>query len=609
LKNKDKKETSFDGAKVARRLSTAPGVYRMLAEEGRVLYVGKASNLRKRVGSYFGRSPANTRTLNMLAQVRAIEVSITRTEGEALLLENDLIKSLKPRYNVLLRDDKSYPMIYLSSEDEFPRLAFHRGPRRLPGRYFGPFPSAHGVRDSLNLMQKLFRVRQCEDSFFSNRSRPCLQHQIRRCTGPCVGLIDRQDYARDVRHATLFLDGQSHKVIEDLIAQMDRASDALEFEQAAALRDQIAALKRVQTQQHVAGVSTDMDIVAAFGTGGVACVQVFFFRQGRNLGNRSFFPRNSGAASQSDVLQAFVSQYYLRHQAPRELVVNGDLPDKLLLAEVLGERAGHKFKIISRPRGEKLKWLQMAGTNAEAALKVHLATHAGQRKRLVALQKLLQLEELPSRMECFDISHTQGEATVASCVVFDADGPVKSEYRRFNIKDIEPGDDYAAMHQALSRRYKRLVSAEGKIPDVLFIDGGKGQVTQALEIMDEYQIDQTLVVGVSKGPERRAGHETLLLGRARKELFPGPESIASHLIQQIRDEAHRFAISGHRQRRGKTRQRSQLQEIPGVGAKRRRSLLRHFGGLQGLMAAGVEDLEAIDGISNELAQRIYDALH
>jgi excinuclease ABC subunit C len=608
MKN-NKRQDDFDGGKVARRLSTAPGVYQMLAEDGHALYIGKARNLRKRVGSYFGRTPSNTRTLNMLAQVRAIEVSITRTEGEALLLENELIKSLKPRYNVLLRDDKSYPMIYLSSADEYPRLAFHRGPKRRPGRYFGPFPSAHGVRDSLNLMQKLFRVRQCEDTFFSNRSRPCLQHQIRRCTAPCVDLIGKADYAGDVRHATLFLEGRSQLVIEDLIGQMDRASEALEFEHAAALRDQITALKRVQARQHVAGVSTDMDIVAAFGTGGVACVQVFFFRQGRHLGNRSFFPRNSGAASQIEVLQAFVSQYYLRHQAPRELVVNGVLPDKKLLAEVLSQRAGRKVVIISQPRGEKLKWLQMARTNAEAALQVHLASHAGQRKRLRALQELLKLDEAPARMECFDISHTQGEATVASCVVFDADGPVKSEYRRFNINGIEPGDDYAAMHQALSRRYRRLLSDEGKIPDVLFIDGGKGQVTQALEIMDEYQIDQTLVVGVAKGRQRRAGHETLLVGRNRKAVVPGPESIASHLIQQIRDEAHRFAITGHRQRRGKTRQRSLLEDIPGIGAKRRRSLLRHFGGLHGLTAAGVEDLVAIDGISGELAQRIYDALH
>lgn len=607
--SKDKRKKKFDGAKIARRLSTAPGVYQMIAEGGQTLYVGKARNLRKRVGSYFGRVPSNTRTLSMLTQVRGIEISITRTEGEALLLENELIKSLKPRYNVLLRDDKSYPMIYLSSEDDFPRLAFHRGPKRLPGRYFGPFPSAHGVRDSLNLMQKLFRVRQCEDSFFANRSRPCLQHQIRRCTAPCVSKINQQDYARDVHHATLFLEGRSQVVVEDLIEQMEQASQALEFEHAAALRDQIAALKRVQARQHVSGVSADMDIVAAYGTGGVACVQVFFFRQGRNLGNRSFFPRNSGAASQVEVLQAFVSQYYLRHQAPRELVVNGSLPDKGLLVEILSQKAGHKVGIISRPRGEKLKWLQMAKTNAEAALKVHLASHAGQRKRITALQQLLQLDEMPTRMECFDISHTQGEATVASCVVFDADGPVKSDYRRFNIADIEPGDDYAAMHQALSRRYRRLVSEEGKIPDILFIDGGKGQVTQALEIMDEFQIEQTLVVGVAKGPERRAGHETLLIGRNRKAVVPGPESIASHLIQQIRDEAHRFAITGHRQRRGKTRQRSRLEDIPGVGAKRRRNLLQHFGGLHGLIAAGVEDLAVIDGISEALAQRIYDALH
>ena len=599
----------FDGKAFARRLTTAPGVYRMNSADGTALYVGKAHNLRKRVSSYFSRAAMNARTQTMLTQVESIEISVTRTEGEALLLENQLIKELKPRYNVLLRDDKSYPFIYLSAEDDFPRLAFHRGPRRLPGEYFGPFPSAYAVRDSLNQMQKLFRVRQCEDSFFRNRSRPCLQYQIKRCTAPCVELIDAAAYAADVRHARLFLRGKSYQVIRELGAQMEAASGVLEFERAAAIRDQIANLKRIQAQQYVAGSHGNLDIVAVAGQGAAVCVQVFFFREGRNVGNRAFFPRNHGDAGRAEVLGAFIAQYYSERDPPAQIVASLDFPDRSLLEAVLGERLKKRIRILYRPRGEKAKWLQIAINNAQTALASQLKGKAGMQRRVSALKELLGLDEPPQRMECFDISHTRGEATVASCVVFDANGPVKSDYRRFNIGGITPGDDYAAIHQALERRYRRLKAGEGSIPDVLFIDGGKGQLGHALAVLEELQIDQVLVVAVAKGSQRKAGHETLFVGPRQTPLQPPPDSLASHLIQSIRDEAHRFAITAHRQRRGKARQRSMLEDIPGIGAKRRRHLLKHFGGLQGLRRAGVEELCAVEGIHAHLAQRIYDALH
>lgn len=602
------KQPEFDGRKVAGKLSTKPGVYRMLSESGDVLYVGKAGNLRKRVSSYFTRGALNTRTLSMLAQVRDIEVSITRTEGEALLLENQLIKRHQPRYNVLLRDDKSYPHILLTKGEPFPRLAFHRGPQRIKGKYFGPFPSAYSVRDSLKQMQKLFRVRQCEDTFFNNRSRPCLQYQIKRCSGPCVDLIDEQAYGEDVRHAALFLAGESNRVISELIERMEQHSAELEFEQAAAVRDQIAVLKRVQEKQYVSGVTGDLDVVAAHADGATACVQVFFIRGGRNLGNRPYYPRLPRETQTKEVLQAFLAQYYNTKTVPPEILISESVDDKTLLEEVFTNKSGRRVRIIAQPRGERARWLDMARTNAEQALKSHMASHSGMRRRLKALAELLSLEELPGRMECFDISHTQGEATVASCVVFDHNGPVKSDYRRFNIKGITPGDDYAAMRQALERRYRRLKAGEGTLPDILLIDGGKGQLSQATSVMEELQVDGILLVGVAKGTQRRAGHEQILVAGRKSALFPGPDHPASHLIQAIRDEAHRFAITGHRQRRAKQR-KSSLESIPGVGAKRRADLLKHFGGLQGIKRAGVEELASINGISRELAQRIYDSLH
>ncbi len=600
---------SFDGKAFAARLSTKPGVYRMQSESGAVLYVGKAHNLRKRVASYFTRTVPNNRIASMLSQVGHIEVTVTRTEAEALLLENQLIKELKPRYNVLLRDDKSYPYIYLSSKDTFPRLAFHRGARRAPGRYFGPFPSAYAVRDSLNQMQKLFRVRQCEDSFFANRSRPCLQYQIKRCTAPCVEAISEQDYARDVRHAELFLEGRDHQVIDELGAEMAQASSELEFEKAAQIRDQIANLKRVQSEQHVMGAKGNIDLLAVASDGPTACVQAIYFREGRNVGSRSFFPRNRAEVGPDAVLSAFIIQYYSGRDLPSELVVDRDFSDRELLSRVLGERAGRPVRILHRPRGDKARWLAMARTNAQSALVSHLAGRSGMSERMEALAKLLDLPAPPDRIECFDISHTQGEATVASCVVFDADGPRKSDYRRFNISNITPGDDYAALRQAFMRRYRRLKAGEGTMPDLLLIDGGKGQLTQGLEVLDELEISDVLLVGIAKGPERRGGEETLFVGPEQRPVVPGGDSAASHLIQNIRDEAHRFAITGHRQRRAKKRQTSVLEEVSGIGATRRRQILQHFGGLKGVRRAGVEELCAVEGISAELAQRIYDALH
>ncbi len=600
---------SFDGKTFAARLSTKPGVYRMQSGSGSALYIGKAHNLKKRVSSYFTGTVSNNRIASMLSQVAHIEVTVTRTEAEALILENELIKELKPRYNVLLRDDKSYPYIFLSSKDTYPRLAFHRGARRAPGRYFGPFPSAYAVRDSLNQMQKLFKVRQCEDSFFANRSRPCLQYQIQRCTAPCVGHISETDYARDVRYAQWFLEGRDNQVIDEMGNEMQAASKDLEFERAAAIRDQIANLKRVQSQQHVLGARGNIDLLAVASDGPTVCVQAIYFREGRNVGSRSFFPRNRGEEAAGAVLSAFIVQYYSRRDLPTELVVDQDFADRQLVADVLSERAGRNFRILHKPRGEKARWLSMAATNAQSALASHLAGKFGMNARMQALATLLDLPAPPDRVECFDISHTQGEATVASCVVFDADGPRKSDYRRFNISHITPGDDYAALRQAFLRRYRRIKAGEGKMPDLLLIDGGKGQLTQGLEVLAELQIDDVLLVGIAKGPERRGGEETLFIGPEQKPVVPGSDSAASHLIQSIRDEAHRFAITGHRQRRAKKRQTSVLEQVEGIGATRRRQILQHFGGLKGVRRAGVEELCAVDGISDELAQRIYDAMH
>ncbi|MBB5208415.1 excinuclease ABC subunit UvrC [Chiayiivirga flava] len=597
----------FDGKEFARALTNAPGVYRMIAADDSVLYVGKASSLKKRVASYFNVAERGPRTRAMLAQVARMEVTVTRTEGEALLLENQLIKSLKPRYNVLLRDDKSYPYIYLTTTDAVPRIAFYRGTRSLPGRFFGPFPSAWAVRDTLNTIHKLFRLRSCEDTVFRNRSRPCLQYQIRRCSAPCVNLVDPADYRDSVRRTQLFLDGNNDALVKELGEAMERASAALDFEQAARLRDQVVGLRKMQARQYVDGDRADMDLLACTMEQGMACIVLLSFRNGMNLGTRNFFPRTNGVEDIGEVLGAFVTQYYFEQRPPREIVLSHAIADQALIEQVFTEQVGAKVQIKTAVRAERARYLDLAMQNARLALAAQIGSSATQRARVASLQDLLAMDAPPQRIECFDISHTMGEATVASCVVFDAEGPVRAQYRRYNIAGITGGDDFAAMRQALERRFRR-AQDDGVLPDLLLIDGGKGQLAQAVDVLQELGIAGVELVGVAKGVERRAGHESLIRPDG-SELRPGPDSPGLHLIQQVRDEAHRFAITGHRGRRAKTRERSRLEDIPGIGARRRAMLLKHFGGLAALKRAGAEEIARVEGINAALARRIYLALH
>jgi len=599
----------FDAKSFLKTLIHRPGVYRMLDGRGSVIYVGKARDLKKRLASYFRANGLPIKTHALMEQVRQIEVTVTPSEGEALILENNMIKEFKPRYNVLLRDDKSYPYIHLSADDDFPRFGFYRGSKREKGRFFGPYPSASAVRESLQLLQKLFPVRQCEDSFYRNRSRPCLQYQIKRCTAPCVGLVDRATYQQDVRHAVLFLEGKNSQVIDELVARMERAAGQLDYEEAARYRDQIATLRHVQEQQYVSGERGDLDVIASVAHHGHSCVEVFYVRSGRVLGNKTFYPRHAQDADAATVLAAFLPQYYLGREVPGEILVNHGLEDRLLLERALGAQTGRRVTVSHKVRGERARWLALAASNAEHAITRHLANKANTLQRFEALQEVLGLEDLPQRIECFDISHTMGEATVASCVVFDVEGALKSDYRRFNIEDVRPGDDYAALRQALLRRYTRLQQGEGKLPDILLIDGGKGQLAEASDVLQELQIGNIVLIGVAKGPERKPGAETLFLSGAKRPFILPSDSSALHLIQQIRDEAHRFAITGHRQRRGKMRTNSPLERIPGLGPKRRRVLLSHLGGMQEVARAGVDELAKVHGISKALAQRIYDVLH
>ena len=607
----------FDADAFLKNLSSHAGIYRMYDAGQNLLYVGKAKNLKKRVSSYFRKSGLSVKTRALVKQIHHIDVTITHTESEALLLESNLIKAHQPRYNILLRDDKSYPYIYASIHDPYPQIVVHRGARRKKGQYLGPFPSAGAVRDSLQFIHKLFKIRQCEDSYFKNRSRPCLQYQIKRCTAPCVGYISEADYRADIDHALLFLQGKSTRLIEDLVAQMEAASQSLDFEKAAEYRDQIRMLQKVVEKQYISGDDRDVDIVACFTHGAQACVQVFFIREGRNLGNRSYYPKLPEAMSESEVLTGFISQYYLQqnaaHQQAREVILSHPVEDQAALQSAISEQLGHSIRLTHQVRADRARWVQMALNNAETSLRARMNSHAGMLKRFEALQNVLQLEEMPTRLECFDISHTQGEATVASCVVFTLEGAYKQDYRRFNFEGIEPGDDYAAMRQALQRRYARLKKSaaddpEGRMPDILFIDGGKGQLRQAVEVMDQLQIDNILLIGVAKGEGRKAGLEKLVFSDGREDLYLPEESIAFHLILNVRDEAHRFAISGHRARREKARRTSELESIAGLGPKRRQNLIKHFGGLQGVKQAGVEDLAKVPGISRNLAQIIYDVL-
>ena len=607
----DSSVSDFDHKAFVKALTTRPGVYQMYDIEGKLLYVGKARNLKNRVGSYFRASGLTDKTLALVERIHDIQVTVTSTEVDALLLEHNLIKTQRPPYNILLRDDKSYPYIFLSSEDRFPRVSLHRGAKRKKGRYFGPYPSAGAVRESLNFLQKVFKVRQCEDSYFRNRSRPCLQHQINRCTAPCVDLVSAQDYAAQVENTTLFLRGKSQQLMVRLADDMERAAADLAYEKAAVYRDQLSQLQQVQASQGIEGVTGDLDIIAAAAAGGRACVQVLFVREARVLGSKTYYPPLRLQETPAEVLAAFIPQYYLGgvRAIPGEIIVNEEPGDASTLAEALCVHAQRQVKIRNRVRQARARWLKLASQTAETNLQSHLAGRKTILGRLQALQDLLALPELPERMECFDISHSSGEATVASCVVFDQNGARKSDYRKFNIEGITPGDDYAAMQQALERRYRRLKSGEGALPDILFIDGGKGQVSQAMSVLQELQLSGIEVVGVAKGVTRKAGFETLVNGSTGEERQLPGDNAALHLIQQIRDEAHRFAITGHRARRDKARQRSVLEDIPGVGAKRRRELLRHFGSAQGVENANLEELKKISGISATMAQQIYDHLH
>ncbi|MCZ6503513.1 MAG: excinuclease ABC subunit UvrC [Gammaproteobacteria bacterium] len=606
------KKTEFDHKSFLKNLTGKPGVYRMLDEANDVLYVGKAKNLKNRVSSYFRSAALDSKTLALVSRIYAIEVTVTASETEALLLEQSLIKELKPPYNIVFRDDKSYPYIYLSSSDEYPRLAFHRGAKKRKGKYFGPFPSAYSVRDSLNILQKVFRVRQCEDTFFKNRSRPCLQYQINRCSGPCCDLVSREDYAEDVQHAVMFLEGKSNAVLEDYANKMDEASTALQFEKAAHYRDQVVHLRKIQEQQYVVGKQGDIDVMVAKKTPGGVCVLVMFIRGGRMLGNKNYFPSTRLNEDEGQILTAFIPQFYLSktsgREIPKEIVVNARLADKALFVEALSVKSQRKVAIADNVRSHRKRWINIAVSSAEQALGSHLANRNNIGKRFESLQEALQLDAMPQRLECFDVSHSSGEATVASCVVFDTNGPLKSDYRRFNIDGITPGDDYAAMSQALKRRYTRIKKGEGVLPDILLIDGGKGQLHEAEKIMEELQIIGVTLVGVAKGPTRKAGLEILFVSEGSEIHLP-PDNPGLHLIQHIRDESHRFAITAHRNRRGKKRTKSVLETIDGVGPKRRRALLRHFGGSKQVQGASMDELARVESISEKLAEHIYATLH
>jgi excinuclease ABC subunit C len=582
------RRTVFETKLFVAGLPNLPGVYRMLGAAGEVLYVGKAGDLKKRVSSYFQKQGLSPRIQMMVSQVASIEVTATRSEGEALLLENNLIKSLAPRYNILFRDDKSYPYLMISGH-EFPRLGFHRGSRDKRNRHFGPFPHSNAVRESIQLLQRVFRLRTCEDSVFQNRSRPCLLHQIRRCTAPCTGLITAQAYAQDVHSAELFLEGREDDVTRLLTERMEGASTERHYEEAALYRDQIRALSRVQARQYVeSNRGVDADVVACVIENGMACVNLAMIRGGRHVGDRSFFPQNAAEATVAEVVDAFLAQHYIEQPKP-----------PLVLTEV-------------GVRGERRVWFEMAEKNARLALLQRTREKSTQEGRIVALREALGLPGTAQRIECFDISHTMGEAAVASCVVYDRHAMQKSEYRRFNMRDLTPGDDYAAMRQALARRYERVSAEDGKIPDLILIDGGRGQVSAARAALADLGLNDLTLVGVAKGPERKAGLEELILeteGSAGRALSLPPQHPGLHLVQSIRDEAHRFAIVGHRAKRGKTRTTSSLTEIPGIGARRRQALLAHFGGLQGVQAAAVDEIADVQGVSRALAEKIYKYLH
>ena len=602
---------AFDSENFLKNLTTKSGVYRMFDSKGQTLYVGKAKNLRSRVTSYFRAKGLQTKTMAMVAKIADIEITVTASEMEALLLEQNLIKAQRPPYNVSLRDDKSYPFVHITGHPEFPQLRFHRGSKGKTGEYFGPYPSAASVRDSLNLLQKLFLVRQCDDNFFRNRSRPCLQYQIQRCSAPCVGHITADEYQQDVQLATLFLQGKSANVLKVFQDKMEKAAEALEFEKAARYRDQISHLRRIQERQYVHGAKGDVDVFALAEDAGRCCVQALFVRNGQVLGQKSHYVSNELAIDRAALLHAFLSQYYLTgdHFDPPSTVLVSDYNDDFgVLQRALEERANRKIHLSKAFRGQRARWVGLAADNAAVNLQARGAARSQMNTRFADLQSALSLASPPRRLECFDISHTMGEATVASCVVFDESGPLSSDYRRFNVTDIVGGDDYAAMEQALTRRYKRLKDGEGQLPDLLVIDGGLGQVNRALQVLGALQLDHEVgVLGIAKGPDRKAGLERFFLGSVAVHI--DGHSPAAHLLQHIRDEAHRFAITGHRQRRAKARNQSLLEGIAGVGAKKRRQLLLHFGSISAIKGASIEELSKVQGISKAIAADIYKHFH
>jgi excinuclease ABC subunit C len=602
-------EQKFDAKAFVEALPGRPGVYRMLDAQGTILYVGKARNLKSRVSSYFQASNVQPKVQALVAKTANMEVTITNSDTEALLLEFNLIKKHRPRFNVVLRDDKSFPYLHLETHHDFPRLNFYRGSRKEPGRFFGPYPSAGAVRETLQQLQKLFRLRNCDDLYFANRSRPCLQYQIQRCTAPCVGLIAKEDYARDVDAAIKVLEGRSDEAQVELARRMESAAEQLNFEEAARVRDQLKNLKVVQAQQIVtADIDHDADVIAIAQGNGEYCVALMFVRGGRSLGSTTFFPK-APLAELPEVLAAFVTQYYLERESPQEIIVERDFDEMRVLEATLTQRAQHKVRITSSVRGIRARWIELMRNNAEQALKMRALARAGIESSLEDIRDAFDLEETPRRLECFDISHTGGTDTVASCVVFGVEGPIKSEYRRFNIAGIQPGDDYAAMYQALSRRYKRVRDGEIIAPDVLLIDGGKGQLAEAAQVLEELGVGGVELIGVAKGADRRPGQEQLFtLGRDTPTLL-APDSSALHLIQRVRDEAHRFAITGHRRKRAKRHSQSILETIPGLGPIKRRELLKQFGGLQGILRAGIDDFVQIRGLGRELAEVIYEHLH
>jgi excinuclease ABC subunit C len=584
-----------------------PGVYRMLNAGGEVLYVGKASDLKKRVSSYFHKAHSDPRIQSMMPQVANVEITVTRSESEALLLENNLIKSDHPRYNVFFRDDKSYPYLLISGH-RFPRLGFHRGPLDKANRYFGPFPNAGAVRESIQLMQKVFRIRTCEDTVFNYRSRPCLLYQIKRCTAPCVRLIDEARYAEDVTEAVAFLQGREDQVVSRLASRMEAAAANMNFEEAAMYRDQIRSLTRVRETQSVsAKKAIDADVVACVAGDGLTCVNLVMIRNGRHLGDRSFFPENARLADAPTVLEAFLAQHYLKQEPPPLIVIAPELASSALAA-LLSEKAGRTIRINSRPRGTQRQWIAMAIENARVGITRRSSAHATQESRLEALQNALDLPASAQRIECFDVSHTMGEAIVAACVVYDRLDMQPSEYRRYNISGITPGDDYAAMRDVLARRYRKIASGEGRVPDLILIDGGRGQVAVAKGVLADLGLNEVALIGICKGEDRKPEFDRLLSPAGVEFKLP-PEHPGLQLLQRIRDEAHRFAITGHRARRGKARTHSTLEDIEGIGAKRRHNLLTRFGGLRGITAASIDELAQVEGISRQLAQRIYQQLH